>query len=57
MLADYDSDAMPRRIEDADSDDDAHREDEAMIAATKEASGHCLSLKVLGSYPRAANVL
>ena len=38
-------------------DCDAHREDAKMVAAVDEAKAHCVSLKVLGSYPRAGGVL
>ena len=38
-------------------DGDRHRDDPAMAKAIEEARGHCLSLKVLGSYPRAARIL
>ena len=38
-------------------DAEGHREDASMIAATKAASAHCVSLKTLGSYPRATRVL
>jgi chorismate mutase/prephenate dehydratase len=38
-------------------DCDAHRSDERMRTAIDEARGHCLSLKVLGSYPRAERIL
>ncbi len=34
-----------------------HRRDPAMQAALKEAATHCVSLKVLGSYPRARRIL
>ena len=38
-------------------DCDAHRGDENMAAAIEEAHSHCVSLKVLGSYPRAQRIL
>ncbi len=38
-------------------DCDAHRSDENMAAAIKAAHSHCVSLKVLGSYPRAQRIL
>jgi len=38
-------------------DCDAHERDPAMHAAIAAARAHCLSLKVLGSYPRAKRVL
>ena len=38
-------------------DCDAHRSDENMAAAIEEAHSHCVSLKVLGSYPRAQRIL
>ncbi len=38
-------------------DCEAHRDDEAMQAAVVEAGTHCVSLKVLGSYPRAQRIL
>ena len=38
-------------------DCEAHQQEDNMRAAISEAGEHCLSLKVLGSYPRAARVL
>lgn len=38
-------------------DCEAHREDASMRKAIREASAHCVSLKVLGSYPRAERIL
>ena len=38
-------------------DCDAHRSDENMAAAIEAAHSHCVSLKVLGSYPRAQRTL
>ena len=38
-------------------DVDAHAADPRMAAALGEASRHCLSLRVLGSYPRASRIL
>jgi chorismate mutase/prephenate dehydratase len=38
-------------------DCDRHQRDAAMAAAIEEAQSHCLSLKVLGSYPRAQRIL
>ena len=38
-------------------DCDVHQDDENMAAAIGEASAHCVSLKVLGSYPRAQSTL
>lgn len=38
-------------------DCEAHRQDESMQRAIAAAGEHCLSLKVLGSYPRARRVL
>lgn len=38
-------------------DVDAHREDDDLRRAIDDASKHCLSLKVLGSYPRAERIL
>jgi chorismate mutase/prephenate dehydratase len=38
-------------------DCEAHRDEENMRAAIEEAKAHCLSLRVLGSYPRATRVL
>jgi len=38
-------------------DCDRHQRDAAMAAAIKGAQSHCLSLKVLGSYPRAQRIL
>ncbi|MHC5023994.1 MAG: prephenate dehydratase [Planctomycetota bacterium] len=38
-------------------DADAHQSDPTMAATIDEARRHCLSLKVLGSYPRAQRVL
>ena len=38
-------------------DCDAHRDDAAMSEAIAEARSHCVSLTVLGSYPRAQRVL
>jgi chorismate mutase/prephenate dehydratase len=38
-------------------DCDAHQEDEVMKRAVEEARAHCLSLTVLGSFPRAIRVL
>jgi len=38
-------------------DCEGHRTDQPMIAAIDEAKAHCVSLKVLGSYPRAQRVL
>lgn len=38
-------------------DVEAHREDDALRRAIEEASTHCLSLTVLGSYPRAERIL
>lgn len=38
-------------------DCDGHRDDPVMIAAMKEAAAHCVSLKALGSYPRAKRIL
>jgi chorismate mutase/prephenate dehydratase len=38
-------------------DADAHRDDPVMGEAIKEASEHCVQLRVLGSYPRAEGVL
>jgi chorismate mutase/prephenate dehydratase len=38
-------------------DCDAHRSDRTMAAAVEEARRHCVSLKVLGSYPRAKQIL
>ena len=35
----------------------AHRNDPAMAAAIDAARSHCVSMKVLGSYPRAQRVL
>jgi chorismate mutase/prephenate dehydratase len=34
-----------------------HRTDQAMIGALKDAASHCVSLKVVGSYPRAERIL
>ena len=34
-----------------------HRRDPAMAAALEEARGHCVSLRILGSYPRARRIL
>lgn len=38
-------------------DVDAHREDDDLRQAIDDASSHCLSLTVLGSYPRAERIL
>lgn len=38
-------------------DCDRHRDDPAMAKAIEDARAHCVSLKVLGSYPRAERVL
>ena len=38
-------------------DCDGHRTEQRMVDAIEEATKHCLSLKVLGSYPRAQRVL
>lgn len=38
-------------------DVDAHRDDDDLKRAIDDASRHCLSLKVLGSYPRAERIL
>jgi chorismate mutase/prephenate dehydratase len=38
-------------------DAEAHQRDERMAGAIEEARAHCLSLKVLGSYPRAQRIL
>ncbi|MHC4948723.1 MAG: prephenate dehydratase [Planctomycetota bacterium] len=38
-------------------DADAHRDDPAMVAAVEAARAHCVSLTVLGSYPRAQSIL
>ncbi len=38
-------------------DVDAHRDDDDLKRAIDDASKHCLSLKVLGSYPRAERIL
>jgi chorismate mutase/prephenate dehydratase len=38
-------------------DCEGHRDDPAMLAAIQEAALHCVSLKVLGSYPRAERIL
>ncbi|MHC4108285.1 MAG: prephenate dehydratase [Planctomycetota bacterium] len=38
-------------------DCEAHRHDATMAAAIKDARRHCVSLKVLGSYPRARRIL
>ncbi|HMN97520.1 MAG TPA: prephenate dehydratase [Phycisphaerales bacterium] len=38
-------------------DCDAHRDQPEMAAAIRDASGHCVALTVLGSYPRALRVL
>ncbi|MHC4415331.1 MAG: prephenate dehydratase [Planctomycetota bacterium] len=38
-------------------DCEAHRSDSKMAAALEEARGHCVSLKVLGAYPRARRIL
>ena len=38
-------------------DCEGHHESESMMAAIEEARSHCLSIKVLGSYPRATRVL
>lgn len=38
-------------------DCDRHREDEGLIAAIADAKDHCVSLKVLGSYPRTQRIL
>ena len=38
-------------------DCDAHAENENMAAAIEEARAHCVSLRVLGSYPRAQSTL
>jgi chorismate mutase/prephenate dehydratase len=38
-------------------DCEGHREDEKMTAALPEVRSHCVSLKVLGSYPRARRIL
>ena len=39
------------------ADLEAHRADEGVAAAIDEAARHCLSLKVLGSYPKSTRVL
>jgi chorismate mutase/prephenate dehydratase len=38
-------------------DCDRHRDDETMVGAIDAATDHCVSLKVLGSYPRAERIL
>ncbi len=38
-------------------DADIHRDDPGAMEVVAEASKHCLSLKVLGSYPRAQRIL
>jgi chorismate mutase/prephenate dehydratase len=38
-------------------DGEAHWQDQSMAQAIEEARAHCLSLKVLGSYPRAQRIL
>ena len=38
-------------------DCEAHREEPAMVKAIGEATAHCVSLKVLGSYPAAQRIL
>jgi chorismate mutase/prephenate dehydratase len=38
-------------------DAEGHGEDPKMLAAIEEARQHCLQLTVLGSYPRATEVL
>jgi chorismate mutase/prephenate dehydratase len=38
-------------------DCEGHQDDASMAAAIEEARGHCVSLKVLGSYPRAERIL
>ena len=38
-------------------DCDGHRDDPVMIEAMKEAAAHCVSLKAIGSYPRAKRIL
>ena len=38
-------------------DCEGHRDDERMKVALEEARGHCVALKVMGSYPRARRIL